>query len=469
MLPMRPRRLPGAELRERRVPRGDGALVSRGRPAALAAAPPRGPIVLVQVDNEGALYFRDGEYDQDYHPDSLPRSGVPPREVPAPARAAATPGRTTRCVRHRGAAPPLRREGGRRPRAPRRLDRVPRAAALDGDGAHGRRARPTRASTACRRRTTCRSARPRRRSTRRAWRRSTCSASTTTTAPSPPSTGPSCAGRPSWRCAARDAAARPTARRSARGSRRSSPRSTSSTRCTRSPARWPMASAASTSTWRWSATGGSARPSIRTARASLRGGVPASARGARRGKLHTLRRRAPVRLVVPRALRRLARATHAFGPLTPALFNVIGVGLARERAGARLRPRRAARHRGRGVPPRVRAGAPRARRPVRVRRRRDGRALDRGRAVDRLRDGRGAQAARRGQLARGARGGCGRHDGPARARARRRDAPARDGPSNVTGFEIEPLEESRGRTRSSPAASTSWACPRGRSTRRTCT
>jgi beta-galactosidase len=41
---------------------------------------------------------------------------------------------------------------------------------------------------------------------------------------------------------------------------------------------------------------------------------------------HALRRRAPVRLVVPRALRRLARATHAFGPLTPALFNVAGAG-----------------------------------------------------------------------------------------------------------------------------------------------
>jgi beta-galactosidase len=32
---------------------------------------PEGPIVLVQIDNEGALYFRDGAYDQDYHPDSL--------------------------------------------------------------------------------------------------------------------------------------------------------------------------------------------------------------------------------------------------------------------------------------------------------------------------------------------------------------------------------------------------------------
>jgi beta-galactosidase len=33
-----------------------------------------------------------------------------------------------------------------------------------------------------------------------------------------------------------------------------------------------------------------------------------------------------VRLVVPRSLRRLARAMHAFGPLTPALFNVMGAG-----------------------------------------------------------------------------------------------------------------------------------------------
>jgi beta-galactosidase len=43
-------------------------------------------------------------------------------------------------------------------------------------------------------------------------------------------------------------------------------------------------------------------------------------------RFHELRRRAPVRLVIPRSLRRLARATHAFGPLTPALFNVVGAG-----------------------------------------------------------------------------------------------------------------------------------------------
>ncbi|HZO13108.1 MAG TPA: beta-galactosidase [Polyangiaceae bacterium] len=32
---------------------------------------PHGPIVLSQIDNEGALYFRDGPFDQDYHPDAI--------------------------------------------------------------------------------------------------------------------------------------------------------------------------------------------------------------------------------------------------------------------------------------------------------------------------------------------------------------------------------------------------------------
>jgi len=32
---------------------------------------PHGPVVMLQVDNEGALYFRDGPYDQDYHPDAV--------------------------------------------------------------------------------------------------------------------------------------------------------------------------------------------------------------------------------------------------------------------------------------------------------------------------------------------------------------------------------------------------------------
>lgn len=32
---------------------------------------PRGPVVLLQVDNETAFYFRDAAYDSDYHPDAL--------------------------------------------------------------------------------------------------------------------------------------------------------------------------------------------------------------------------------------------------------------------------------------------------------------------------------------------------------------------------------------------------------------
>ena len=34
---------------------------------------PDGPVVMLQVDNEGAYYFRDAAYDQDYHPDALRR------------------------------------------------------------------------------------------------------------------------------------------------------------------------------------------------------------------------------------------------------------------------------------------------------------------------------------------------------------------------------------------------------------
>lgn len=32
---------------------------------------PDAPVVLLQIDNEGALFFRDGAYDQDYHPDAI--------------------------------------------------------------------------------------------------------------------------------------------------------------------------------------------------------------------------------------------------------------------------------------------------------------------------------------------------------------------------------------------------------------
>ena len=61
---------------------------------------PEGPIVLCQVDNEGAFYFRDGLYEQDYHPDSVRRyraylrdkyktvMGLPPAYVSVLARTA---------------------------------------------------------------------------------------------------------------------------------------------------------------------------------------------------------------------------------------------------------------------------------------------------------------------------------------------------------------------------------------------
>jgi beta-galactosidase len=47
--------------------------------------------------------------------------------------------------------------------------------------------------------------------------------------------------------------------------------------------------------------------------------------------LHRLRRRVPVRLLVPRVERRLARLLHAFGPASPALLAVMGFS-ARDRA-----------------------------------------------------------------------------------------------------------------------------------------
>ncbi|MCA9646976.1 MAG: beta-galactosidase, partial [Myxococcales bacterium] len=40
-------------------------------PALAPLCWPNGPIVMLQVDNEGAFYFRDGVYDQDYHPDAI--------------------------------------------------------------------------------------------------------------------------------------------------------------------------------------------------------------------------------------------------------------------------------------------------------------------------------------------------------------------------------------------------------------
>jgi len=40
-------------------------------PRCRAPERPDAPVVLIQIDNEGALFFRDGAYDQDYHPDAI--------------------------------------------------------------------------------------------------------------------------------------------------------------------------------------------------------------------------------------------------------------------------------------------------------------------------------------------------------------------------------------------------------------
>ncbi|MCU0684699.1 MAG: beta-galactosidase [Polyangiaceae bacterium] len=71
MLPMVPVAFPvpsyASEVFHREAERYFAALGPRLSPLLY----PAGPIVMVQVDNEGALYFRDSAYDQDYHPDAI--------------------------------------------------------------------------------------------------------------------------------------------------------------------------------------------------------------------------------------------------------------------------------------------------------------------------------------------------------------------------------------------------------------
>ena len=90
---------------------------------------PAGPVVLLQVDNEAALFFRDGLFEQDYHPDA----------VTSTARSCAAVTATTRACGRRGRPRGLARDGGASaaagsaaaqdlPASPR-LGRVPRGAA----------------------------------------------------------------------------------------------------------------------------------------------------------------------------------------------------------------------------------------------------------------------------------------------------------------------------------------------------
>jgi beta-galactosidase len=71
ILPMPPQAFPVPSYASRKLLHEASAWL---RSAAEVLGPltwPNGPVVLCQVDNEGALYFRDGVYEQDYHPDSL--------------------------------------------------------------------------------------------------------------------------------------------------------------------------------------------------------------------------------------------------------------------------------------------------------------------------------------------------------------------------------------------------------------
>jgi beta-galactosidase len=82
---------------------------------------PKGPIVMAQIDNEGALYFRDGAYDQDYHPDAIAlfRAFLRARykSIGALRRAWGVP-----LGRFEDAAPPLRYDARSAEDLPRHLD-----------------------------------------------------------------------------------------------------------------------------------------------------------------------------------------------------------------------------------------------------------------------------------------------------------------------------------------------------------
>ena len=139
-------------------------LVPRRRRALSRLRWPDGPIVLVQVDNEGALYFRDGSLRSGLPPRRATRvPRVPPHEVPSRTGAPQRLGRRDADLRDGRAAAPIRRQRAPRSRPPRRLDRVSRAAPVERDGSHGRRPRRRWFRRDCRRRTICRSARARRR------------------------------------------------------------------------------------------------------------------------------------------------------------------------------------------------------------------------------------------------------------------------------------------------------------------
>lgn len=73
ILPMPPQAFPVPSYASRKLLSEARAWLERAGQVLGPLTWPDGPIVMCQVDNEGALYFRDGVYEQDYHPDSLAR------------------------------------------------------------------------------------------------------------------------------------------------------------------------------------------------------------------------------------------------------------------------------------------------------------------------------------------------------------------------------------------------------------
>jgi beta-galactosidase len=73
VLPMPPQAFPVPSYTSRKLLNEACAWLARVSQELGPLTWPSGPIVLLQIDNEGALYFRDGVYEQDYHPDSIAR------------------------------------------------------------------------------------------------------------------------------------------------------------------------------------------------------------------------------------------------------------------------------------------------------------------------------------------------------------------------------------------------------------
>lgn len=71
ILPMPPQAFPVPSYASRKLLDEACAWLARIAELLGPLAWPEGPIVMCQIDNEGALYFRDGVYEQDYHPDSI--------------------------------------------------------------------------------------------------------------------------------------------------------------------------------------------------------------------------------------------------------------------------------------------------------------------------------------------------------------------------------------------------------------